>query len=68
MQNDETSISERKVTDTSCEDTLTREISNTPLIWMHLTVWFVHPLVTLIIWLFIRNKHPQANVHGKNIL
>ena len=43
------------------------EISNVGPVWMHLT-WAIAPLVTLIIWIVIKNKHPYASIHGKNIL
>ena len=41
--------------------------SNVGPVWMHLT-WPFAPLVTLIIWAVIKGKHPQANLHGKNVL
>jgi uncharacterized Tic20 family protein len=41
--------------------------SNVALMWMHLTWWCVQP-AAIIIWFVIKNKHPQATVHGKNIL
>ena len=48
----------------------TPSVSNTPLMWMHLTWWppgFV-PLFSLVIWMVIRRKNPQAWIHFKNIL
>ena len=42
----------------------------TALMWMHIT-WLPFiplPLHTYIIWRYLKNKHPQANAHGKNIL
>ena len=41
--------------------------SNAGPIWMHLLWLFFWPGM-LIIWLTIKDKYPQANAHGKNIL
>jgi len=41
--------------------------SNTGPVWMYLTS-IVNLIITLIIWVVIKDKHPLANIHGKNIL
>jgi uncharacterized Tic20 family protein len=41
--------------------------SNTALMWLHLT-WWSFWIVAIFIWFIIRNKHPQATSHGKNVL
>ena len=41
---------------------------NTTLMWMHITWLPLSCLPAYIIWRLLKNKHPQVDTHGKNIL
>jgi len=48
-------------------DVSPEEIPSVALMWVHLA-WLVSWPIALIIWLCIKDKHPQARAHGENIV